>query len=419
MRSILIISFIGLNFIGLANDITVDSLLLKAKNLYSIDKKGAYQLELKALDLAKEIEYYKGLIKANYYLGFYFDSEEDIPSATAYYLDAIRASSYVSDSTSLGWSLLASMNLGGIFRKNQVLDLAEVFTKSGIAISENIKNNSKKVSLLFTLQKIYRDQGRFDKALKVLDEIIEISPSLSKHYFRSLNGKGLVYLENKNYDEAISQFSTLAEIAENEDNKEYLGFSFHNLADISMKLRHPIDAVIFYRKSIDVKRTIISRNSNSLFISLKDIGSAYMAIDDLSMAEIELLNAENLIPQILNNPEYFYIYEQLHKLYFRMGDMDKALKYSLQFQSELSSFLENQSEIKDASQQYNMRLIVTNYYEEIEAQRKAQQSERIFIAIIVGLSLMLFLFVSYHFVSKYQLKRVLTQNLSRLEWAED
>lgn len=414
-----IFSFVLLfSLIAYSSEKAVDSLLVKAKEVYPTDKNKAYQLEQSALTLATNINYFEGIVKANYYLGFYYNSIEDYPSTITHYLEAIKGSQNLTDSASLGWALFANMNLGSIFNEHKVYDLSNDFTLAGITLSERIKNTNQTIRLKFNLQKTYRKEGRFDEAILILNEIAELADHYSRPYFQAINGIGLVFTESEQYENAQVQFSELIPLSNENNNQTYLSYAYHNLAEALLKMDQFQEAENHYQKAIEVKLKIDGKNKNSLFNSYKDLASLYSSIGALEKAMDQQLMAVKLVPSISGNQEYFYIYDEMARVYNGLGNSDMTMFYSRLFQSELAKFLEIQSEIRTASEQYNMRMIVANYYEELEAQRQADQTEALFMAVIIGLGSMLFLFMGYHFISRNRLKRMLTLELSRLQWVD-
>ncbi len=407
-------------FSAIANEKSkIDSLLERAVDLFSNDRELAYRLETRALDLSVEIDYLSGIVRSKFYIGYYFEFNKNYAESIGNYLDVINtgSGSSMEDSLYIVWKIKAYRNLGNIFSDHEAFELAGDFYSKGIEFSKSIQNRKEQMSLLYNLHKSQYEAEYYSQSKNTLLKLKKISIENSKEYYRSINGLALINTLTGNLVLAEKQYLELLQVAQESNNLLYQSFAFHNLGDIYSKLDKKEKSIFNFNKAIDIKTQMNA--SHSLFLSYKNLGDLYSKFNNPNRALANYNEAMSLVDGIKNHPDYFYFYEELSKIHETLGNSALAEKFRGTFMEELAYYTENQNQINSSSQQYNMQLIVSNYYEELEAQRKAQQSERIFIAIIVGLSLMLFLFVSYHFVSKYQLNRVLTQNLSRLEWAED
>lgn len=141
-----------------------------------------------------------------------------------------------------------------------------------------------------------------------------------------------------------------------------------------------------------------------------------MTYDEFANALAAYDQALDLVGGIGDHPDYFYIFENIEKAHRSLGNLEKADFYKSKFIHEEDLYTQETIEINVAAQQFNQ--LVFNYYEELEVQREAKQTKTMLFAIIIGLSTLLFLFVSYHFASRYFIRRALSEELDKLIWID-
>jgi len=410
MRSIVFYIFLLLSTVTLSNnEAQVDSLLNKAKEVFRDNKYLAFQLETKALVLAKSLDYVAGIVKSNYYLGFYFDNQGNYPESIVHYLDATKIESSDMDSVTIGWMILANKNLGNTFYYHEAFGLAEEYLSRGLDLSREIKNKKQERSLLFSIYRNFYKANNLQLAKFALYELKNLAAAESNDYFRSVNGLALISLILKEYIEAEKQSLELLQSAQDDNNLLYQSFAHHNLGDIYSELGEKQKSIFHYRQAIAIKIELNSSNTYSLFLSYESLGDLFSENGNTQDALVNYNNALGLFDRIKDHPDNFYFYEKLAKFHSSLGDDILSEKYRN---------TKSQAKIEFTLQQSNMQLIVNGYYEELAANRKQEQSQKIFIAIIVGLSTMLLVFVGHSITKRYQFKRMLARALDRLEWTD-
>jgi len=129
-------------------------------------------------------------------------------------------------------------------------------------------------------------------------------------------------------------------------------------------------------------------------------------------------DALTLLPEIEKEPDFFEIYKTASIIYDSLNQPAGSAEMANKYIMLKDKYYENIESIKSASQQYNMKLIVSNYYQELEGQQKALKAKNILVSIIIGLGTMLLMFVGYHFAYRYKLKRILSKEVERLKWID-
>jgi len=396
----------------------VDSLLNKAKEVFSKNKPLAFDLETRALKISLDNSYKLGLTKSNYYLGYYFVNVEgkiDYGKAVVHYLEAIRYGKMdIKNEETSKWLKLAYLNIGALFREYQAYDLATDYYMEGISISNSDSVLIRK--FLHNLQNAQEDAGQFDQALTSTLQLLDISLKNSKEYFRSLNNFGLMAAKKGDLDLALLKFREMKEEAKMTHNYHYYVLGLHNIGWTFSLANQFEESRRFLETAI--KEGVIHQSEIATYRSHKLLGKLLYENGLYSESLEYSLKTEQMIPRLSNEPRSFEVYHTISEIHKALDDPIASTKYALLYTKAQNEYLNEVEKIKSASQQYNMQLIVANYYQELEAQQKALKTKNIMGSIIVGLGTMLLMFVGYHFAYRYKLKRILSKEIERLKWID-
>ena len=398
-------------------DLEVDSLLDQAKITYQKNPATAYNLEIKALDLSTKRQYPFGLIKSNYYLGFYYNFSDklDYGKSVIHYLESIRyAENHPSDIRGIEWAERACLNLGIIFRKHQSFDLSIGYYKQGLSIAHKQNDTILSKQLIYSLQNSLEDAGKFDESIEAAYKLISISKKYSADYFRSLTKIGVISLKKEDYKFAIQTFEKVNTESLKAGHHRYFIQSLNNLG-WSYRLKGEMSkALDYYEKSLTKNVDQI----DSKYWTHQQQAEIFLQMEKYNLALSNVFDALSLLPEIEKEPDFFEIYKTASIIYDSLNQPTNSAQMANRFIDLKEEYYKNAEEIRIASQQYNMQLIVANYYQELEAQQKALKTKNIMGSIIVGLGTMLLMFVGYHFAYRYKLKRILSKEIERLKWID-
>ena len=419
MRSVIALTFCFIVSLVFAQqiDLEVDSLLDQAKIAYPNNPTKAYDLEIKALNLSTKRQYPFGLIKSNYYLGFYynFSHKLDYGKSVIYYLESIRyAENYPADIRSIEWAERACLNLGIIFRKHESFDLSIDYYKKGLSIAKKQNDTILSKQLIYSLQNSFEDAGKFDDSIEAAYKLISISRKYSADYFRSLTKIGVISLKKEDFKSAIQIFEKVNTESLKAGNHRYFIQSLNNLGWSYRRKGEISKALEYYEKSL--KENIDQIDSK--YWTHQQQAEILLKMGEYHLALSNTFDALTLLPEIEKEPDFFEIYKTASIIYDSLNQPAGSAEMANKYIMLKDKYYENIESIKSASQQYNMKLIVSNYYQELEGQQKALKAKNILVSIIIGLGTMLLMFVGYHFAYRYKLKRILSKEVERLKWID-
>lgn len=260
--------------------------------------KQALEYAQKALDLAQELNYKKGIARSYYDIGVYHSNDSQEDSTLIYYN---KAAAMYKTITSLKGHILV---------------------KSGMAIFEF-------------------DRGNFDAALKINDTVISLlktrvndSVALARAY--GINGS--IQIQKGNYRIALKQILEQVKILENLDQRVMLADSYNNLAALELTNENFEQSIAYNQKALG-----IYQEYNDTFyqaVANNDIGMAYYNTDDFESAESYLQNGLKLAQELGNVNLEATILANLGITNTKMGRYSKALEFgkkSLQIVKEIDS----------------------------------------------------------------------------------
>lgn len=153
-----------------------------------------------------------------------------------------------------------------------------------------------------TMGRIYRREGRYDKAVEAYTAAIDLSPEKAENYFN----RGNIYVDLKEYDKAVEDYTKAIEL-----NSEYF-VAYNNRGYIYDKLREHQKALNDFTKAIDIN----PQGPNPY----KHMGTLKYKCEEYDQA-LEYLNKA-----IDLRESYKDAYETRAKVYHALGDHEKAKK---------------------------------------------------------------------------------------------
>lgn len=260
--------------------------------------KQALEYGEKALRLAQELDYQKGIARSYYDIGVYHSNASQEEATLANYKKAMAV---YRDIASLEGSILVN---------------------SGMAIFEF-------------------DRGNLDAALQINDSVIsllktQVNDSIA--LARAYGIKGSVHIQKGNYRIALKQILEQVNILETLDKKVMLADSYNNLAAIELTNANFEESISYNLKALNIYKA-----HNDIFyqaVANNDLGMAYYNMQDFKTAETYLQNGLNLAKEIENINLEATILANLGITNTKMGHYAKALdfgKKSLRIVKEIDS----------------------------------------------------------------------------------
>ncbi|MEM9337944.1 MAG: hypothetical protein AAGA66_04395, partial [Bacteroidota bacterium] len=274
-------------------------------------------------------------------------------------------------------------------------------------------------SITYNLSALHRDREEFNKAIDLLETCLNIESDDPNIHYQILNRLTFTNYQIKDF-EKVYHYANKILSQSDKAGPRYTAYTYHIMGKSAMDL-HDFDGA---QKHLEKALTIIHSNPDyfydkkAAFEVIYDMGLNSMKIDDLLAAEAYFHQAEVLISEVKQNPEYFEIYKSQADLYYELEDFQKSRKYENLYSKSLTAYLDTQEEIRATDQRYNMDLITKRYFAEIEKQEQIASILLYSKVISGGLLLLLLAVIGYYRYEKVKLRRSIEKELVALKFID-
>jgi len=373
------------------------------------DLDSAQVLAENLLDASSSHDDHYGRVIANLYLGYILKKKGDFARSVIYYLDGIRYADQEYYENIESDRIWLRRNLANTFRTFNANRLATDYNLEAINIAEEIGNSKQLISLLLNQALVYQNNNQLIHSIETLKNILPLIDQGDEYYYRVTNQIGLVYLEDKDYDNAKKYFEKLLEVSDS--FIPYKAKALHNLGEIAYETGSIDESINLISLAVSLKQSTPNTSEYSLFNSYKNLGRYLFEIGKIDEAEDFLIQAEKISHSSEWDPKSFEIYKTLSNLYYHSGQNDKGMKYSQLYFSKVQNFIETQEEVEKEAKEYNFDLITARYFDQVEKQEKI--ASILFISKLSSGSLLalLILVIFYYQFEKTRVRKSIEREL--------
>jgi tetratricopeptide (TPR) repeat protein len=228
---------------------------------------------------------------------------------------------------------------------------------------------------------IYHEQGNFDKALEFFLKCYEINKEIGDKAVvaASINNLASSYNGKQQYEKSIHYYKEAVEINKEYGNKNWECVGYLNLGESYLNLGDQREANKYFKKAI--KLAIALGNSESIVNSKISLANYYFEINELDSCIAFANEAHGLAEKYHLKHLLVNTANILQKAYRRFENFEKAYKYAI-IQSQLKDSLKIEQSIqKIANLELKYRIEKEEQEQELAFQKKQSQQ------IIMGLSL--------------------------------
>ena len=121
----------------------------------------------------------------------------------------------------------------------------------------------------------------------------------TKKHFQALNGLGIVYRDNNDYSNSLKYLHEILDKCKSLQKNNfirYTGQAYHGIALINVRQQNFEEAIVNFKKSIEIDVTVNDENSRNRFVSLQSLGELYAELGQLKAARSRLLHLLRLQP---------------------------------------------------------------------------------------------------------------------------
>lgn len=306
------------------------------------------RLAPKAAQKAREIKYFKGEAKANYYIGHAYYEQHKYDSAIEYMTLAIEGLDPELDKSRLG----AAFNIRGICQKN-LADYSRALESqlNAIRFFESASDTAGIIISYNNLGILYNDQQKLEVAETYFWKGLKIAQVFKDPYLliTTKSNIGLNMHSQKRYQEALEAFQEVLAFDLKDGNAYEIGVSYNNVASAYIKLGKfdlalaLVDSSMRYKElSGDKYGMVISLgNKAEIFDSLNQpvltLKYAKLGYELASEIEAQKLQAEMLL--------------KFHQAYQKQGDFEQSLRYYKAYTQLMDSIQNKDTEVAIANAQ--------------------------------------------------------------------
>lgn len=413
----------------------VIELNLKAWDVLSSDLEQSRAYALKAIRIANELNYSRGLSYSFNIVGHYYKEKGFDDSSLLYYNKSLKIRERLRDTLNIARSYRNIM-----FIKDRMGKQEKAIETGLLAIQllESEKSSSnilqERASIQNALGFIYFNSGNVEQAISLIHQAKRIFVRLKDENGLAAVGINLgnIYGFQKLYAKALAEYNTVIPILIRADNQEELARAYNDLGNIYYYTKNYGQAFFYYRKSyaIRTKCGFASAMDGSLMnlgIMYETFGKsdsadwcykqalemASLSGDKRSEYEIHsalgtllydqkkytqalnhLLIAEHMAPGEPISAENSNLLREISKVYGALGNSDSALFYSNQYTSindSLNEVLRKSIELEAAYKEKAQELKISEQ-NALLVQEKAKSQSVILITVIFFLLIIFFLY---------------------------
>lgn len=300
----------------------VNALLDISKSLYNTRPEDAIKYATEAKELALKLEYPRGAGYALKNIGLAYYAQGNYPEVLVQWGDALKVFIEINDK--LGEANIRN-NIGAVyFDKGDYVHAVEYYLRS-LKLSEELGDTLRIATALMNIGSVYNnDPNTYSKSMEYYDRALKLSQSIQE--FEAIGSSaanlGQLYMEQKDYDEALSYFTLSKEAYEKLGDTHYLPFTLASFGKLHAAKGDYPTAIKYEQEAID----LATRYGYKLEILRSEIqlGDTYVLAKQHAAALKHYLAAEPLGKELEARFELKNIYEALSNLYAQEGDFKNA-----------------------------------------------------------------------------------------------
>ncbi|MFW5725810.1 MAG: tetratricopeptide repeat protein [Bacteroidota bacterium] len=277
-----------------------------------------------ALELARELDYPRGVIQAYRNLGVVNDVSGNYDDAISWYTLGIEKARHTGDSASLG---ALYNNVGLAWANKGVYEKATDYYLQALPLLETKGTPVRLASVLNNLGLVYYELGRHDEALTYHERALETRRQLNSKQGigASLHNIGMVYASKKEPDTALTYFLQ-SETVKREINDYYgLATTLNSIGSIHLNQNRYNEAEKYYLEAVKIRER--TGDKTGLAIDHYNLGLVAQRIGNYQRSISEMFAALEYARESGALVREYRVYGGLMETYRRLGDFEQALHY--------------------------------------------------------------------------------------------
>jgi len=286
-----------------------------ASETWDYDFEKAFRYANQSLQIARNIDYPKGVVQTLTDIGLYYYFKGDYKSSETFFRKAIRET----DRNYGDFPAYTYMHLGNIFRSKANFDSAFWYYEKATALSGGPSSIGAQSFVLYNIGLLYYNFSGFTQAMNYWQRALLLRQKLNDPtgLAESWKSLGMVHKAFGRMDSARYYFSKVYTVAKQEENPELKIFYFLNTGEIWFQQGDIKNAVIAYAKALELLEKHDYKSYHALV--LKKVGEVYEAQGSYQRAVEYFLNALRINEQLQNKQEEGWTLGLIGRMYMHQG----------------------------------------------------------------------------------------------------
>jgi tetratricopeptide (TPR) repeat protein len=391
-------------------ELKVNALIQIGQEYESCNVDSALKYARLALNLSRQADYSKGIVKSLIQEGRMLVQKNDFSTAMKLFESSIEIAEQhdMTNDAAIAYGVIAMMygQLGNY-------DNSAKYNFKSLELFEKVNNKFEIGVTLGNIAADLNDQNNFEKALDYMNQALNIAKEIKDKAgiaYQYNNIAGVYYAGYKDYKKALAYYFKAFDLNQEQGDKMLLGSNYLNIGYCYSQLNTRDSVLPYFEKALKI------------FIDLKN--PIYTASGDIALGKYYLENndfdkclkyASEALTIGMNQNSYEIISEAseiLHKLYLSKKDIINAYKYSqLNFQARDSlQAMQSQKTLFKLEYQYN--------FEKQDKERKLKQQRSNFVMGLLILGLFSGIIIILLIYSRQRIK-IKNSNLEKQKMASE
>lgn len=284
----------------------------------------ALEYGLKAIKIAKELNYKRGLATAYNRVGIVHDVTGKYKEALENYNIALLLNNEIGNETNAAGVL---NNIGMIYwNKGDYAKALSYYFKSAETL-EKIANDNMLGNVYNNIGLIYFETKEFDKSLKYLQDALAIRKKNNDQYGISatLSNIGLLYNDKEDYEKSLEYYYESLKYKERLNDIYGLGIVYKGIAENLKDLNRNKEAIEYFNKAIKIKIDI--NDQLGLASSYTGLGFTYYNLKNYPASGQYYLQAKELAEKIKSDKILYKALQGLASVNYSQGNYKQSYDY--------------------------------------------------------------------------------------------
>lgn len=315
--------------VGSKDTARVNLLNVLGYKLVFSDPQEAEKSARESIQLAGQINFKRGQIKAYQVLGISFDLRANYPDAIDAYNAGLTILKQLDTVASAHRELHAALlnGLGTACYRQSKYQEAIVYFLHGISIAETLPSKSRLAVLLMNTGLVHHDQKELDHAIDYYTKALTFGEESGNKSVvgRAANNIGIIYKEKEKYTEAIRFYERSLKMKRELNERSGIGTTLSNLGVIYKRLGKYDEAMRYLQEASEIGRQVGDKLNLTIINDTK--ADLYILTKRYSLAK-QLIDANyKLVQEIDTREPLLLVYERYIEFYKAQGQFEKAMEW--------------------------------------------------------------------------------------------